>query len=412
MSRTKRVNWGKQREVLPELDLLKLQRESYDEFIENGLREALDEINSDDGIKDFTGKNWRLEFGEYHFGDPEYTPTEAKNKSATYDVPIYVDATLTNLKTGAAQTQEVFLADMPKMTSIGTFVVSGIERAVVTQLVRSPGVFFSGEKDNRSGQIYHIAELRPMRGSWLEMTVGKRDLITIKIDRRRRMSVTVLLRALGYGSDEEILELLADEMELDQYDLIENSLHRDSTKSEEEALIELYEKMRPGEPASVDTARDYLHQLFFDPRRYDLHEVGRYKLNRRLGLDLDHDITVLSREDMVATVKYLIRLQNGEGKVDDIDHLSNRRVRCVGELIRSEGVRIGLIRLERSIREKMSLTKTNETLTPASLVNARPLIATISEFFRRNRLSAILDQLIRCQKLITCVVYRSWVQVV
>lgn len=393
MPRTKRVNWGKERQVLPELDLLKLQKESYEQFLKTGLREALDEINSDDGIKDFTGKNWRLEFGQYRFGEPDYTPTESKNKSATYDVPIYVEATLTNLKTGAAQTQEVFLADLPKMTSIGTFVVNGIERAVVTQLVRSPGVFFSGEKDNRSGQTYHTAELRPMRGSWLEMTVGKRDLITIKIDRRRRMSVTVLLRALGYGSDEEILELLSDEMELDQYKLIENSLSRDATKSEEEALIELYEKMRPGEPASVDTARDYLNQLFFDSRRYDLHEVGRYKLNRRLGLDLDNDITVLSREDLVATVKYLIRLQNGEGKVDDIDHLSNRRVRLVGELVRSEGVRIGLIRLERSIREKMSMTKTDETLTPASLVNARPLIATISEFFRRNRLSAILDQL-------------------
>ncbi len=393
MSRTKRVNWGQERQVLPELDLLKLQKDSYDAFLQKGLREALDEINSEDGIKDFTGKNWRLEFGEYRFGDPEYTPTEAKNRSATYDMPIYVEATLTNLRTGAAQTQEVFLADLPKMTSIGTFVVNGIERAVVTQLVRSPGVFFSGEKDNRTNQTFHTAELRPMRGSWLEMTVGKRDIITIKIDRRRRMPVTVLLRAIGYDSTEEIMELLADEMKMDEYDLIKNTLDRDTTKSEAEALIELYEKMRPGEPASVETARDYLHQLFFDPRRYDLDKVGRYKLNRRLKLDLPDDLTVLSREDLVGTLKYLIRLQNGQGKVDDIDHLSNRRVRRVGELVQAEGVRIGLIRLERSIREKMSLTKTNETLTPASLVNARPLIATISEFFRRNRLSAILDQL-------------------
>ncbi len=393
MSHSKRVNWGKERQVLPEMDLLKLQKDSYEDFLQDGLRQALDEVNSEDGIKDFTGKNWQLKFGEYRFGDPEYTPTEAKNRSATYDMPIYVEATLTNLRTGAAQTQEVFLADLPKMTSIGTFVVNGIERAVVTQLVRSPGVFFSGEKDNRTNQTFHTAELRPMRGSWLEMTVGKRDIITIKIDRRRRMPVTVLLRAIGYGSDEEILELLADELKLDEYDLIKNTLSRDSTKSEAEALIELYEKMRPGEPASVDTARDYLHQLFFDPRRYDLDKVGRYKLNRRLKLDLPEDLTILSREDLVETVRYLIRLQNGEGKVDDIDHLSNRRVRRVGELVQAEGVRIGLIRLERSIREKMSLTKTNETLTPASLVNARPLIATISEFFRRNRLSAILDQL-------------------
>lgn len=383
---------GKKHEVLPELDLIELQKESYQLFLDQGIKDSLSEINGDDnqGIKDFTGKNWLLKFGNYRFGEPKYTPTEAKKKAVTYDIPLYVEAILTNQKTGATQTQEVFLADLPKMTKVGTFIVNGIERAVVTQLVRSPGVFFSGDDNN--GQVLYKAELRPLRGSWLEMAVGKRDVISVKIDRRRKMPATVLLRAIGYGSTEEIKELFADVLDFDEQELLLNTLEKDTTQTEEEALIELYEKMRPGEPAVLNTAREYLQQLFFDSRRYDLGEVGRYKLNKRLGEDLPGDLTVLAKQDIVATLKYLIGLQNGKGKVDDIDHLSNRRVRRVGELVKGNAFRIGLIRLERSIREKMSLTKTDETLTPAALVNARPLIATISEFFRRNRLSTILDQ--------------------
>lgn len=392
MSHKLRINWGKDYRVLPKLDLIKLQQESYQQFLDFGLRESLDEINgeNDSGIKDFTGKNWILKFGNYRFGELKYTPTEAKKKGVTYDFPLYVKATLTNQRTGATQTQEVFLADMPKMTKVGTFIINGIERAVVTQLVRSPGVSFSGDED--SGRILYKAELRPMRGSWLEITVGKRQVLSVKIDRRRKMPATVLLRAMGYGSDEELMELFAKEISNDEYNLLANTIKKDTTKTEEEALIELYEKMRPGEPAVLNTARGYLSQLFFDARRYDLGEVGRYKLNNRLKQDIKEDVTVLTKEDIISTIKYLINLQNGQGKVDDIDHLSNRRVRRVGELVQGNAVRIGLIRLERSIREKMSLTKTDEALTPAALVNARPLIATISEFFRRNRLSTILDQ--------------------
>lgn len=393
MPQTNRQYWGKKELPLEQLDLTELQKESYYSFLNNGIREALDEVNGEEGgIQDYTGKSWRLRFGDYRFGEPKYTPTQAKRKNVTYDMPIYVEATLTNVKTGEEQTQEVFLCDLPKMTSTGTFVVNGIERAVVTQLVRSPGSFFSGEDDRKSGNTYHTAEIRPLRGSWIEMTVGKRELITVKIDRRRKMPITTLLRAIGISTDEEIKELFADEITMDEWNLIENSLDKDTTASQEEALLELYEKMRPGEPATLDGSREFLHKTFFDPRRYDLGDVGRYKLNRRLKLDVDDETTVLTKEDIVATVKYLVRLQNGEGKVDDIDHLSNRRVKRIGELVRSGAFRIGLIRLERSIREKMSLTKTEETLTPAALVNARPLIATISEFFRRNRLSTILDQ--------------------
>jgi DNA-directed RNA polymerase subunit beta len=387
-----RQYWGKTGITLPELDLTKVQRESYEQFLATGIREALDEINSENGIEDFTGKNWSLKFGEYHFGKPKYTPSQAKKKAVSYDIPIRVEATLKNKRTGEEQTQEVFLGDIPKMTAAGTFIINGIERAVVTQLVRSPGIFFSGDFDPTVGKMLYQAELRPLRGSWIEFNVGKRDVITVKIDRRRKMPVTVLLRAMGYSSDEDVMNLFRDVEMKDNVDYIKNTLEKDATKSQNEALIELYEKMRPGEPAVIDNAKQLLHQMFFDSRRYDLADVGRYKMNRRLKINVDLKTTVLTPEDIVAAVRYLINLQSGKGKVDDIDHLSNRRVRRVGELVQANAFRIGLIRLERSIREKMSLTKTDEVLTPAALVNARPLIATISEFFRRNRLSTILDQ--------------------
>lgn len=392
MPKIKRINLGKEHKILPELDLIKLQLDSYKWFLEKGIEESLTEVNGAKGIEDFTGKNWMLSFGNHRFGKSKYTAAQAKTKGVTYDMPIYAEATLTNKKTEEVKVQEVFLGDMPKMTDVGTFIVNGIERAVVTQLVRSPGVFFSGDADQASGKVLYKAELRPLRGSWLEITVGRRDVITVKIDRRRKMPVTVLLRALGYSSNDEILELLKDVSAKDKFDLVQKTIDKDSTQTQAEALIEIYEKLRPGEPAVLETAKEFLKQLFFDPRRYDLGEVGRYKLNRRLGVKADPKVTILTADDIVAAVKYLINLQNEIGKVDDIDHLSNRRVRRIGELVKANAFRIGLIRLERSIREKMSLTKTEDVLTPAALVNARPLIATISEFFRRNRLSTILDQ--------------------
>jgi len=387
-----RQNWGQEHSILPELDLVALQINSYQDFLNNGIRESLKEINGERGIEDFTGKNWSLKFGDYRFGPAKYTPTEAKTKNVSYDQPLYVEATLLNKKTGEERTQEVFLGDIPAMTNTGTFIINGIERGIVTQLVRSPGVFFSGEEDQNTKELLYKAELRPMRGSWLEINVSRRHVLTIKIDRRRKMPATVLLRALGWETNDDIAEALAEVLKNDELDLINNTLRKDSTTSQAEALIEIYEKMRPGEPAVLETAREFLKNMFFDPRRYDLGEVGRYKMNRRLGIKLDEKLTVLAKEDVLASIKYLIKLQNGEGKVDDIDHLSNRRVRQVGELVSISAFRIGLIRLERSIREKMSLTKTDEVLTPSALVNARPLIASIAEFFRRNRLSTILDQ--------------------
>ncbi|NCN51224.1 MAG: DNA-directed RNA polymerase subunit beta, partial [Candidatus Pacebacteria bacterium] len=355
MPKVTRQNWGFDNKVLPELDLVKLQIDSYQAFLTNGIKRQLTEVNGDHGIEDYTGKNWRLSFGDYRFGKPKYTIDQAKRKGVSYDMPLYVEATLLNKKTGEEQKQEVFLGDVPKMTSIGTFVINGIERAVVTQLVRAPGVSFSGDTDSTTGKKLFTAELRPKRGSWIEVTVGKRDVITVKIDRRRKMPVTVLLRAIGYSSDEELKEALAPAIAADKFELVENTIAKDPTKTKEEALIEIYEKMRPGEPAVLDNAQEYLKQLFFDARRYNLDRVGRYKLNRRLGLSVEEGTTVLTKEDILNTVVYLIKLQNGIGKTDDIDHLSNRRVRQIGELVQDSAFRIGLIRLERSIREKMSL---------------------------------------------------------
>lgn len=392
MASHNRLYWGKKTKTLPELDLIAVQRQSYDWFLSEGIKIVLEEVGS---IEDFTGRNWRLTFGAYEFLAPKLTPSQAREKGLTYDMPLKVEATLTNKQTGEQNTQEIFLGDIPKMTPTGTFIVNGIERAVVNQLVRSPGVFYSGEVDEASGKMLYKAELRPLRGSWLEILVAKNNVISVKIDRHRKIPVTVLLRALGFATDEALLELFAEVDTNEDQRFIQSTLTKDSTKSKEEALIELYQRMRPGEPAVLDNAAEMLHQMFFDPRRYDLGAVGRYKLNRRLGLALDPKDPkhhVLTTDDIVAAVAYLINLCNRKGKVDDIDHLSNRRVRCVGELVANAAFRVGMLRLERSIREKMSLTKTDELITPGSLVNARPIIATISEFFRRNRLSTILDQ--------------------
>lgn len=387
----KRLYWGKQDLPLPELSLTEVQLESYQQFLEEGISKYLREVSP---IEDFTGKTWELSFLSHYFEEPKLTPQQALVKGLTYDQPLRVKVKLVNKITAEESEQDVFLGDIPKMTERGTFIISGIERAVVTQLVRAPGVFFAGNVDATSGRLLHTAELRPMRGSWLELGVAKNDVISGKIDRHRKFYVTTLLRALGYETDEEILDLFKDVDNDKDHQYIFATLAKDSNKTKEEALLDLYDKIRPGEPAVVENARNLFFQSFFDSRRYDLDAVGRYKLNKKLGLDIENkpDNHVLQKADFVGTIKYLIGLQNGVGTVDDIDHLGNRRVRRVGELLGSTAFRIGLLRLERSIKEKMSLVKPDESISPVQLINARPVIATISEFFRRNRLSTILDQ--------------------
>lgn len=390
-SNSKRVYWGKQDLPLPELNLTAVQLESYQNFLEAGIAKYLREITP---IEDFTGKTWELSFIEHYVEEPKLTPSVAIEKGLNYEQPLRVKVKLLNKITGEETTQDVFLGDLPKMTERGTFIISGIERAVVTQLVRAPGVFFAGNVDANSGRLLHTAELRPMRGSWLELNVAKNDVISGKIDRHRKFYVTTLLRALGYETDEEIIDLFKDVDTDKDHQYIFATLAKDSNKTQEEALLDLYDKIRPGEPAVLENARNLFISSFFDTRRYDLDGVGRYKLNKKLGLDIENkpENHVLTKSDFVATIKYLIGLQNGVGSVDDIDHLSNRRVRRVGELLGATAFRIGLLRLERSIKEKMSLVKPDESISPVQLINARPVIATISEFFRRNRLSTILDQ--------------------
>lgn len=388
---TNRENWGTINPVLPELNLTQIQIDSYKQFVEDGIRESLTELNP---IRDFTGKVFEFEFLSNRVGLPKITPKQAIEKGVTFEAPLWATVKLTNLHSKASQQQEIFLGDIPMMTSTGTYIINGVERVVVDQLVRSPGAYFTREVDPHSGRSIHQAEIRPMRGSWLELIVSRNDHISVRIDRHRKVSATTLLRALGFSTNEDILALFA-EVDVDKdHQYIATTLLKDTTTNTEEALLEFYQKVRPGEPAVLENAKALLHQMFFDARRYNLGLVGRYKMSRKLGLTtpVDKQHVTLSVDDFVGAIKYLIGLQNGHGKIDDIDHLANRRLRCVGELVNQTAFKAGLLRLERSIKEKMSLAKPDELPTPAAFVNPRPIISAITEFFRRNRLSSILDQ--------------------
>ncbi len=384
--------WGKDFLGIPPLDLTLVQRESYQWFLEKDVKELLSEVSP---IKDFTGKNWELTFGDYYFGKPRITPAIAHEKGLTFDMPLKVMATLVNKQTGHHVTQEVFLGDIPAMTVNGTFIINGIERCVVNQLVRSPGIYFTGTVDPTTGKTLYIAETRPMHGSWLEFTTTRNDVLMVRIDRRRKFTATTFLRAIGIGTNEEITKLFADVDKNPDHRFIEATLAKDPTTTQVEAVLELYKKLRPGEPIVLDNAQELLKTMFFDFRRYSLERVGRYKMNKKLGIHVPNvkENWVLTRDDIIGSLKYLINLANGEGDIDDIDHLGNRRVRRVGELVATNAFRVGLLRLERSVREKMSLAGPMAVeLTPSQLVNARPIIASINDFFRTSQLSTILDQ--------------------
>lgn len=385
-----RVNWGRTYSCLPKLDLIAVQKESWEWFKKEGLGEALKEISP---IEDFAGKNWQLEFLDYSLSEPVRSIAEAREKGLSYERSLKVLARLTNKQTGKSVEQEVFLGDIPEMTPRATFIVNGIERTVINQIVRAPGVYFSGEVDPATGRTLYMSEVRPMKGSWLEFFVARNEVVSVRIDRRRKFPVTVLLRAFGLSTDEEISSAFSSLDERGQA-LLEKTLKYDPTKTREEALIEIYKKLRPGEPAVLENAQEFLSGLFFNNRRYDLSKVGRYKINKRLGLNVPNDAEhwVLNREDIIAIVSYLINLQNGKGEVDDIDHLANRRVRRVGELVLQTAVKVGLLRLERMVKERMALMSTEEKFQPSALINARPLISAINEFYRQGQLSQILDQ--------------------
>ena len=385
-----RVYWGNNKHRIKNLDLIKLQKDSYQKYLNEGVGELLNEISP---VVDFTGKNWSLEFGDYFFGKPKLNPALCKVKGVSFDAPLRVRVTLTNLQTEESYKQEAFLGDIPQMTDKGTFIINGVERVIINQIVRSPGAFFSASDDPITGRRLYGAEIRPQHGSWLEFGVSRSDVLTVKIDRRRKFAATTLLRALGY-SQEEILEAFKDVDTSEDHKFIESTLAKDLTKDQNEALLEIFRKMRPGDPVVLETAKSLLQNMFFNNRRYNLTRVGRFKINKRLGLDIPNspENWVLTKEDIAATLRYLINLANGNGRVDDIDHLANRRVRMVGELVAQNAFWVGLQRLERVIKERMSLLSLDQEITAAGLVNARPVIAAINEFFRSSQLSQILDQ--------------------
>lgn len=388
----KRQNWGKTYSVLPPLDLLAVQKKSYELFQEKGIAEILEEISP---VDDFTGKNWRLEFHEHKIGKISVDPETALIKGLTYNAPLTLKVTLTNKKTETSYNAEVFLGDIPQMTQRGTFIVNGIERAVVNQLVRSPGVFFTGTLDPITGKTLYSTEIRPVHGSWLEFTTTRYGTITIKIDRRRKFLATTFLRALGLSDADAIREKFRDIEAGSEQSFIENTLAKDETTNETEALVEIFKKMHPGEPIVLDKVREYFTNLFFNSRRYDLGVVGRYKINKRLHAVpgfIPSTERVLTFEDIIATISYLIMLEKGQGDIDDIDSLSNRRIRSVGELVAINAFRVGVLRVERSIKERMSLLQADVPITVANLINARPIMAAINEFFRTSQLSTILDQ--------------------
>src|SRR3990167_5179113 len=385
-----RVYWGNNKHRIKNLDLIKLQKDSYQKYLNEGVGELLNEISP---VVDFTGKNWSLEFGDYFFGKPKLNPALCKVKGVSFDAPLRVRVTLTNLQTEESYKQEAFLGDIPQMTDKGTFIINGVERVIINQIVRSPGAFFSASDDPITGRLLYGAEIRPQHGSWLEFGVSRSDVLTVKIDRKRKFAATTLLRALGFSEDEIRSGFEAVDNN-GEHRYIESTLAKDPTEDQNEALLEIFRKMRPGDPVVLETAKSLLQNMFFNSRRYNLTRVGRFKINKRLGLDIPNtpESWILTKEDIVATLKYLISLANGNGKTDDIDHLGNRRVRMVGELVAQNAFWIGLQRLERVIKERMSLLSLDQEITAAGLVNARPVIAAINEFFRSSQLSQILDQ--------------------
>ncbi|ALC88412.1 DNA-directed RNA polymerase subunit beta [Bacillus sp. FJAT-18017] len=459
-----RRSYARISEVLELPNLIEIQTSSYQWFLDEGLREMFQDISP---IEDFTG-NLSLEFIDYSLGDPKYSVEESKERDVTYAAPLRVKVRLVNKETGEVKDQDVFMGDFPLMTETGTFVINGAERVIVSQLVRSPSVYYSGKLD-KNGKKGFTATVIPNRGAWLEYETDAKDVVYVRIDRTRKLPVTVLLRALGFGSDQEIIDLIGDN------EYLRNTLEKDNTDSIEKALLEIYERLRPGEPPTVENAKSLIISRFFDPKRYDLASVGRYKINKKLHIknrlfgqrlaealvdpetgeilaeagtlldrrNLDRIIPALEKNinmysyqpggtviegdvvlqsikifaptddnekvinilsnayvpepiknitpaDIISTISYFFNLLHGVGDTDDIDHLGNRRLRSVGELLQNQ-FRIGLSRMERVVRERMSIQDT-ATITPQQLINIRPVIASIKEFFGSSQLSQFMDQ--------------------
>lgn len=363
-------------------NLIAIQRNSYNWFLEEGLKETFEEVSP---ITDFSD-TLQLDFLTSSFGEPKYSVEECKDRDATYAAPLRIKVRLLNKESGEIKEQEVFMGDFPLMTEQGTFVINGAERVIVSQLVRSPGVYYNREIDTAGKALYGCTVI-PNRGAWLELESDANDVMYVRLDRTRKLPATVLLRALGYSHNDDIMNLFAGD------EMIMPTIEKDTTSNEPEALIEIYKRLRPGDPPTVESARNLINSLFFDHKRYDLAKVGRYKINKKLGLDIDKHIKNLTLDDILAAYRYMLSLMHGaEGyTVDDIDHLGNRRIRSVGELLQNQ-FRIGLTRMERNVRERMTTQDPNE-VTPQSLINIRPVVASIKEFFGSSQLSQFMDQI-------------------
>ena len=372
--------------ALPLPNLIAHQKDSWRWFVEEGLSEIFSEINP---IDDYTGQKLSLKFGKYYFGEPKNTDQFAKENNLTFEAPLHATVELTNKTTGVVEEQEIYLGEYPWMTERGTFVINGTERVVVSQLIRSAGVFFTAE--TVAGRNYYGAKIIPGRGAWMEFETASNGTIYVKIDRRRKIPATTLLRALGYPKTSEIKELFAD-IDTGDVKYIDETLDKDTSRGANEALIEVYRRLRPGDLATVDNARQMIERMFFDFKRFDYSRVGRYKLNQRLGLDVANtaENRTLQMSDLVAILREIIRLNNTQEPADDIDALSNRRVRLVGELIARQ-FRVGMLRMQRNAMDRMSVADL-ESVSPSQLINARPIVAAVREFFTSSQLSQLLDE--------------------
>jgi len=399
-----RYNYSSAEEIMDTPNLIDIQKKSFKELLKHGIKEVFDDISP---IEDFT-ETLQLEFGDYHLHEMDkktkkissevYQKCPSCNKNTdikfnedickeidiTYCAPLWVLARLKNKETGEIKEQPVFLGDLPLMTGKGTFIINGTERVVVSQLVRSPGVYFDREVDRETDETLFKCKLIPSRGAWLEMTFNKRGALFLRIDRKRKLPITTFLKALGFGDNEKLKELFK------HSEVIDKTLGVDTTESREEALIEVYKKQRPGEPPTLDSAEALIGNLFYKPKRYDLGRVGRYKLNKKLQLDIPLEKTTLSKEDILAIVRYMIQLNQGLGEIDDIDHFGNRRIRTVGELIQNQ-LRIGFSRIEKVVKNRMTTQDVN-VVTPQSLINIRPMVAILRQFYGSSQLSQFLDQ--------------------
>ena len=385
-AKQKRVYFSEDKSALELPNLISHQLDSWKEFVETGLGEIFAEINP---IDDYTGQKLELRFKDYHFENPKVSEVDARENNISYDAPLKAVVELTNKVTGEVKEQEIYLGDYPWMTERGTFVINGAERVVVSQLIRSSGIFFTA--DNHGGRNNYGAKLIPGRGAWLEFETAANGAIYVKIDRRRKIAVTTLLRALGYPGNNAIKELFKD-VDTGETSYIDATIEKDPSKGTNEALIEVYRRLRPGDLATVDNAKQMIERMFFDFKRFDLSRVGRYKMNQRLGFNVPNttENRVMRLEDLIGIISEIIRLNNTQEAPDDIDALSNRRIKLVGELVARQ-FRIGMLRMDRNAKDRMSVSDI-ETVTPGQLINARPVVAAVREFFASSQLSQFMDQ--------------------